>query len=721
MLYAKVTRAWSIVFLFVGISFLVDPGETGRILTQLANGLGFRGRISTPTGSLWWVLSLSLMSAVTLLAHFGARDPKSHQLYFTLLVAKIVSTAGFTLLAFRLSPAWIVCAFGDGFVALSLWLARHWRSKDTPSLLRRWFDLMGAGSEKNVQRRIANHDPLVRRLHPIFGWVIDWWGPTLLLRRPLRAIHLPENEFDLLFQKLKTHGSPLVRGVATLFEWPCTEVLHEDSKPDAVPHPLDHHQPPTPKEEYDTIVIGSGAGGAPVAWSLAKQGKRVAILERGGLVRPDTTVNTLRKHFVAQASLVSSRYSSIVVLAGEGLGGTTAINSGTSLRPLPECLQGWNANLSLEPWLDLAEEAIGVTVPPRDLLCASSGIFEKGLAGIGREGAYVLPRNAPDCEGRGRCCFGCPAGAKRSADKAFLPEAVSAGADLFPETSARRIVEKSDRVEVETSDGRVFRADNLVLSAGALHTPNLLRKNRLGSAWKRAGHHLKIHPACKVFAHFPELEHGDRGVPQAIGYRPPELPRITLEGVHTPKSSIGPMLLAGGSRFRWWFDRSDHLATFGLMIRDRSTGRVSQIGNRPTIDYTLHEEDARDLGEGLKLIAEAFFAAGADRVLLPVGGGNNDVSCREELEIDYAPSRLLVSGFHPQGTAGMGRVVNNDLKLTGSDRIHVCDASVLPDSPGVNPQVTIMALGLRLADHLAKRETPLPSRTEERGVLNCAN
>ena len=40
----------------------------------------------------------------------------------------------------------------------------------------------------------------------------------------------------------------------------------------------------------------------------------------------------------------------------------------------------------------------------------------------------------------------------------------------------------------------------------------------------------------------------------------------------------------------------------------------------------------------------------------------------------------------------------------GEPRVTVCDASVLPDSPGVNPQVTIMALSLRLADHLRARE-----------------
>src|SRR3954449_7196610 len=35
-------------------------------------------------------------------------------------------------------------------------------------------------------------------------------------------------------------------------------------------------------EHYDIIIIGSGAGGGPLAWRLAPTGKRILILERGG-------------------------------------------------------------------------------------------------------------------------------------------------------------------------------------------------------------------------------------------------------------------------------------------------------------------------------------------------------------------------------------------------------------------------------------------------------
>ena len=59
-------------------------------------------------------------------------------------------------------------------------------------------------------------------------------------------------------------------------------------------------------------------------------------------------------------------------------------------------------------------------------------------------------------------------------------------------------------------------------------------------------------------------------------------------------------------------------------------------------------------------------------------------------------------GAHPGGTAAIGKVVDSNLE-TEIPNLFVCDASVLPISPGKPPILTILALSKRLADYLKNK------------------
>lgn len=595
---------------------------------------------------------------------------------------------------------------------LERWLVFHGASPaDAPALAAR------------ARARAARYPAPVALAYAQAERWLDLAAPLLLLGAPRRARALDDDAFDRLEQRLQHHPSVVVRGMYTLARYPGLDLLYEDRAPASDPgHPLleradrvrlgTSHVAPDP----DVVVIGSGAGGAPAAWALARAGLRVAVVEAGRLVSPASTHEAIERHYVDQGFLGSADPRGMVLLmAGEAVGGTTVINSGTSLRPLDECLRAWDAGAGtsfagggLDPWLERVERQCGIAPARRDLLDASAAIVERGFAALGRHGVHPLPRNAPACVGAARCCFGCPSGAKLSTDRAFLPEAVDSGARLLMGTRALAITEERDRVEVvvQGPDGarRALVARAVVLAAGALGTTALLRDNRLGSRWRLAGDGFRLHPASKLFALMPDpLPHG--GVPQGVGYRPPELPNVTMEGVHTPAAAAAPMIQAAGRRHRWWMERYERLATFGMMVRDRATGSVRHPGGRRLLRYALDPADARDLGQALLLAAEAMFAAGAERVLLPVAGMDPEVPDAEALRRlrpeDFTPERLITCGFHPQGTAGIGRVVDPDQRVVGTSRVWVADASALPGSPGVNPQVTIMALSLRLADRLA--------------------
>lgn len=123
--YSFVARFWAVVFFLVGLSFLIIPYEVAVSLNQIAHAVGLSGEITAPVGNLWQVLSLSLMSCVTLCAWFSANNPNEGGVYVALVVAKLVSTAGFIVLTTHLASAWLVCAVADGFVAITLMLSRR--------------------------------------------------------------------------------------------------------------------------------------------------------------------------------------------------------------------------------------------------------------------------------------------------------------------------------------------------------------------------------------------------------------------------------------------------------------------------------------------------------------------------------------------------------------------------------------------------------------------
>ncbi len=67
----------------------------------------------------------------------------------------------------------------------------------------------------------------------------------------------------------------------------------------------------------------------------------------------------------------------------------------------------------------------------------------------------------------------------------------------------------------------------------------------------------------------------------------------------------------------------------------------------------------------------------------------------------------LRGGQHHCGTTRMAKtpnkgVVDENLKVFGKSNLFVCGSSVYPTNSWVNPTFTIVALSLRLADHISE-------------------
>jgi choline dehydrogenase-like flavoprotein len=107
-------------------------------------------------------------------------------------------------------------------------------------------------------------------------------------------------------------------------------------------------------------------------------------------------------------------------------------------------------------------------------------------------------------------------------------------------------------------------------------------------------------------------------------------------------------------------------------------------------------------------MARVMLAAGAREVEL--GGGTPTV--RDEAEIEATMeridiNRLRLAAFHPTGSVAAGadpsrHPVDGEGRLRGVDGVWVADGSILPSCPGVNPQVSIMAMAIGVGEAAAQ-------------------
>jgi choline dehydrogenase-like flavoprotein len=503
--------------------------------------------------------------------------------------------------------------------------------------------------------------------------------------------------------------------------------LDDDSLPEPA-GPLGDVEPNGEGEECDVLIVGSGAGGAVAAATLAEAGFDVLVLEAGESFDresyPREPLEAIAALYRDGGLTIAEGRPPIPVPVARTVGGTTVVNSGTCFRAPDSLLADWRQRFGIEWAAELdpdfaeAEEFLHVTPVDPERMGRNGQLAMEGAAAIGASGGPIS-RNAGRCVQCSSCPFGCVIDAKRGMHVSYLPRAVAAGARLRTGVEARHVLVEDGRAagarcSIATPQGRARRPYTVharvatVVAGGALGTPELLLRSGLGG--RQVGRNLHIHPACWVGARYDEDVRGWEGVMQSYYVDEWDPQRLLLEATFTPLAFGGAWLPGAGREHQRAMLEFDHVASIGVHLSDESRGRVGLAGDGSLkARYALTREDADRLTFGIARAAEIHFAAGATEVYpnIPRAKALTPSRLNEFESTRFKPSELRLEAFHPMGTARIAPesegVCAPDGSVYGVDNLYVADASLFPTSLGVNPMMTVIAFANRIATDLADR------------------
>ncbi|QHI97439.1 GMC family oxidoreductase [Xylophilus rhododendri] len=497
-------------------------------------------------------------------------------------------------------------------------------------------------------------------------------------------------------------------------------------------------------EIVDAVVIGTGAGGAPLLARLAARGLRVVALEAGRHWEPDqhtpdetegTDINWMEERLSGGDTPTAFGPNN----SGIGVGGSTLHWGAFTPRPDPRDLtlrslsglgQDWPiAHAELTGYIEQVERFLGVSGPalypwdparryplPPARRNASADMMARGCAALG-----ITTADAPAalvsqdwqqeggglrqaCANCGSCHQGCRNAAKASMDTTYLPLAVSHGAEIRAECRVHAIErDAAGRVNAVVYRHRGVehrqRCAALFLCAGGIETPRLLLHTGLANSSGQVGRNFMAHGATQVWGRFDAEMRSHRGYPSSL---------LTEDQLRPRDADF-----AGGYLIQ----------SLGVMPVTLATtiARGAGLWGRPLVEAIegyrfmsgvgINAECLPSDGNRLELSAECDDFGMPKAVVSFTAGANEQAIDRHATRVmrqiveaaGASQTLVLPRTAHTIGTCRMGTdggsaVVDADGRSFDIGNLWLCDNSVFPSAMAANPALTIMALSLRTAD-----------------------
>lgn len=492
------------------------------------------------------------------------------------------------------------------------------------------------------------------------------------------------------------------------------------------------------EDEYDVIVIGSGAGGAVAAWNIAGWDYKVLIVEAGPFYPSHAITHheldmiaNLYKHGAVQ----TTTNRDFVVFQGRCVGGSSTINNGICLRVNEPGRTHPDAKDVLAKWAsigapidasafhdsyDAVKDMLGIArIEPRSgrhngphlingwhaYADASNNPMDKRAVTDWFDKNFGPPNTPNACAYCGYCNSGCAYGRRLGVAQTYLPKACrDRHARILPNTKAQQIMwqtaadgrREAEAVKLVLPDGsnRLVRARvGVVVAAGTIASSKLLDRSDISDT----GYQVSLNVASPVVALMPAGAGGDAwDEDQMSSYV--DCGDFLLESHFQPPMSMASLMPG------WFADHAERMKNFGrvhsagiLFPADRR-GRIVDGKLKFRLDV---DDDLPMLRRAMATLTKVHFAAGALECYPALARGQ---VVTPDMDVDAffhdairEQDDVTLSSSHPHGGNAINEdpqygVVDPECRVHGTTNVLVTDASVFPSCIRVNAQWTTMAM-----------------------------